>query len=650
MCARRCQTNNKACDCCSVRRVKCDGRSPCARCETANIECTYLRIPKKRGPKSMRQRSIDKITTTKQQLQQERQQYEQNFSQQSPQEEQQLLESDHNITREGRSTGSSSTIEGICYNHVNSSLNSNCFFLSGSERLPESVIDQCLVLYSDNLYKAWPLMQLGALRKILHTSATFKSTAYFFLVALCAATLADLQTNLTFRHNDNKTQSSYVLKAEDLAWMCVNQRAAYDDLNSPDLYGVMLYYCLHRCFARNTDLLNITLRCCSSAITMAHICNLQEERTYSKFSLEEQQIRRRVFYLLLITERYYSIMANYPITFDANVQIPDAGTEDEPESSLTSFLALIRIFTIPEKSFFEEIRHESNDFYLNSPSLDPSVFSIKPGTTDMILNPHLDDILSARDCDRPLWCGKLSASHTIPSMLAALNVEQEKIGLFFAGNVDRSISIHWMKILIWKLALKRSKIVSKCASSSEKSMVPMNMQSFVQILQKNSGVNFDLPASLIKDLLCDVLLMPREEVKIYGPGFEEKLFDIANTVADCLIFREEKDSTTLSVLRDLSGFISSLHPKNKMRLSKFSTKMQDVCAAVRDPIAFFSPFSGSAAHIDDRGYQEKDEKDQSRQSQSSCTGQPRSSQNSIQENELFDQSQAIFSNWQTFED
>ena len=44
----------RACDPCSVRKVRCDGNQPCSRCEAASWECTYLKTPGKSGPKGPR--------------------------------------------------------------------------------------------------------------------------------------------------------------------------------------------------------------------------------------------------------------------------------------------------------------------------------------------------------------------------------------------------------------------------------------------------------------------------------------------------------------------------------------------------------------------------------------------------------------------
>lgn len=54
----------QACDCCRVRRVKCDGEKPCNRCLQHDLKCTYLQPLRKRGPKNIRSRSLKKIAET----------------------------------------------------------------------------------------------------------------------------------------------------------------------------------------------------------------------------------------------------------------------------------------------------------------------------------------------------------------------------------------------------------------------------------------------------------------------------------------------------------------------------------------------------------------------------------------------------------
>jgi hypothetical protein len=41
----------QACDCCHARKIRCNGAAPCNNCEATALPCTYLLIPKKKGPK-----------------------------------------------------------------------------------------------------------------------------------------------------------------------------------------------------------------------------------------------------------------------------------------------------------------------------------------------------------------------------------------------------------------------------------------------------------------------------------------------------------------------------------------------------------------------------------------------------------------------
>jgi Fungal Zn(2)-Cys(6) binuclear cluster domain len=41
----------QACDCCHARKIRCDGAAPCSNCQATSLPCTYLLVPKKKGPK-----------------------------------------------------------------------------------------------------------------------------------------------------------------------------------------------------------------------------------------------------------------------------------------------------------------------------------------------------------------------------------------------------------------------------------------------------------------------------------------------------------------------------------------------------------------------------------------------------------------------
>ncbi|CAI4868892.1 ALH_1b_G0057530.mRNA.1.CDS.1 [Saccharomyces cerevisiae] len=131
----------QSCDCCRVRRVKCDRNRPCDRCRQRNLRCTYLQPLRKRGPKSIGESNLERAA------------------------EIQMVTVNNNIMAAP-----------VMY-----------------KKVPKKVIDQCLRLYHDQLYVIWPMLSYDDLYKLLEENYEDCST-YWFLVSLSAATLSDLHT------------------------------------------------------------------------------------------------------------------------------------------------------------------------------------------------------------------------------------------------------------------------------------------------------------------------------------------------------------------------------------------------------------------------------------------------------------------------
>ncbi|CAI1775627.1 hypothetical protein SEUBUCD646_0P00160 [Saccharomyces eubayanus] len=284
----------QACDCCRVRRVKCNREEPCNRCLQHDLKCTYLRLLKKRGPKSIRTRSLEKIANMQK------------------------------VSEE----------------------NSTMAAPKASVKVPKVLIDQCLRLYNDNLYVIWPLLCYNDLHKLLDEKYD-NCSIYWFLVALSAATLSNLQTGIETKEGDFYT-------GKQLCSLCMSSRQDFDDLSSSDLLRIMTYYCLHRCFAYFSDTIT-SYRLYCEAIGLIKIARFHCEETYKPLSFNEQQLGRKVYYLLLLTERYYSVYIHCATSLDVTISPPQPEAVTDPRLSLDSFLEVIGVFTVPEKCFFDAL-------------------------------------------------------------------------------------------------------------------------------------------------------------------------------------------------------------------------------------------------------------------------------------------------------
>ncbi|CAI4280327.1 CFA_G0004820.mRNA.1.CDS.1 [Saccharomyces cerevisiae] len=338
-----------ACDYCRVRRVKCDGKKPCSRCIEHNFDCTYQQPLKKRGPKPIGTRSLKYIPEAK-------------------------------MFIDNKSCTAAAEI---------------------SMKVPKKVIDQCLRLYHDNLYVIWPLLSYDDLHKLLDEKYN-DHYVYWFLVALSAATLSDLQSEL-------KSEGGFSFTGKQLAVLCMSSRQQFDDLSGRDIFRIMTYYCLLRCFSQSSDVRN-SYRLCREAIGLVIVAGLHREKAYESLSFREQQLLRKVYYLLLLTERYYSVYVHCVTSLDTTIAPPQPEFVTDPRLSLDSFFEMIRVFTVPGKCFFDALATESTSGSCTEDSL------------------------------KKIW----KELHT-----ASLEIEP-----WSYGYVDISFSRHWIRALAWKLVFQ----------------------------------------------------------------------------------------------------------------------------------------------------------------------------------------------------
>ncbi|CAI4497633.1 ADQ_G0022790.mRNA.1.CDS.1 [Saccharomyces cerevisiae] len=351
----------QACDCCRIRRVKCDGKRPCSSCLQNSLDCTYLQPSRKRGPKSIRLRSLKRIAE---------------------------------VQREsGPNTIATAP---VIY-----------------KRVPKKLIDQCLRLYHDNLYVIWPLLSYDDLHKLLEEKYN-DNYVYWFLTALSAATLSDLQTEI-------KSEEEVTFTGKQLSNLCISSCQQFDDLDNSNIFNIMTYYCLHRSFAQISNA-RTSYRLCCEAVGLITVAGLHREETYGSLTFEEQQLRRKLYYLLLMTERYYAIYLHCATSLDATIAPPQPEPVTDPRLSLDSFLEMIRVFTVPGKCFFDALATDSSNASCDEDSL------------------------------KKIW----KELHT-----ASLEIEP-----WSYGYVDIAFSRHWIRVLAWKLVLRTGNINFLSASNS----------------------------------------------------------------------------------------------------------------------------------------------------------------------------------------
>ncbi|KIM95182.1 hypothetical protein OIDMADRAFT_134370 [Oidiodendron maius Zn] len=225
----------RACDCCNIRKIKCEGGLPCGRCMANGLACTYLRERRRSGPRHLRQASM-KIWKEQMALTQ-------------------LKPDELPMSPPGVYQASPA---------------------ADLQQIPTSVIRNVLSMYKESLYGIWPLLATDDLILRLE-SQTSDPTIYALTTALCGATLSNMSRTVM----DESRQGA--LDAEAFIKECRRVRGTYDYMEPVTLDTVLTSYFLHIFYGRQASREQMAAFYIREAITFAHMFGMHLEDTYARY-------------------------------------------------------------------------------------------------------------------------------------------------------------------------------------------------------------------------------------------------------------------------------------------------------------------------------------------------------------------------------
>lgn len=246
-------STRRVCDACSVRRVKCDGCQPCARCRSTSIDCTRLRPKQKMGPKNIRSGTrsrIKKITTRKS--------HETAASEQPEEKTKQATSSPEH------------------------------------ERVANDLLRLYLDIYRHKMYPVWPVVNVSLLVRRLEMSDS-DIEAYTLALSICAATI--LQMRLTV------SERNCLLVPQVAVYEVERIRFLHDHRRNPSLDAVATSFFLHVSYLHLGHRTTSTLLL-REAASIAHLLGLHNPAHYLNLTPKQIQAQVRMQWLLFITERY----------------------------------------------------------------------------------------------------------------------------------------------------------------------------------------------------------------------------------------------------------------------------------------------------------------------------------------------------------
>ncbi|KAF2230715.1 hypothetical protein EV356DRAFT_326838 [Viridothelium virens] len=293
----------RACDACHRRKIKCIVESSilCKNCAAAGLRCTYNAVPQKKGPKGSRAKVISELRETQQR---------------------QPRRDSHGYV------GPSSPPP----------------YERTAGLLSLDVVSACVDFFFFHIYPTQPTLH----RQRVHEAVLAldqSDEAYCSIGALCAYVL--IHSNMPLpgatRRGSGHPHNAVTSLGTEILEEVSRIRKSLNYMETPNLWTVMTSFFLFGCYF-SLDQHNMAWFHLREATTLAITMGMDREETYTGGNLRDVTRRRRLFWLLFITERTYALQRHRPVTLHASIQFPTVDEDPQEVVELTGFCHLISLF------------------------------------------------------------------------------------------------------------------------------------------------------------------------------------------------------------------------------------------------------------------------------------------------------------------
>ncbi|KAI0848532.1 fungal-specific transcription factor domain-containing protein [Daldinia vernicosa] len=326
------QAVKRACDACHRRKVKCDGINPCRNCASAQLTCTYNAIPQKKGPKGSRAKVISELRETQRQT--------------------------------SLSAKVQSRLNGINSPPCSPTLSPTPGLLASE------MAKECIEFFFANMYPIMPILH----RQRLEQQSMYLDSGldtYCLVTSLCAWMMFQPGMNVPgadplLEHLPGANIASGMVLIEET----IRVRKGYEYQESPSLNSLCTSYFLF-CSHYALDMHDKAWYYLREATTLAHIIGMNKEETYLQYDNIEASRRRRLYWLLFVTERAYALQRGRPLTLQASINLPTM-TDDPTDPlapQLNGYILLVNLFRPFDDmfiTFWNKTRSESSPSYLSA--------------------------------------------------------------------------------------------------------------------------------------------------------------------------------------------------------------------------------------------------------------------------------------------
>ncbi|KAG7833350.1 hypothetical protein KL919_003771 [Ogataea angusta] len=449
----------RPCDACAIRRVRCDidscPREICSNCLTHNVPCTNLRVRHKSGPKK--------------------------------------------YTRSNKST------EDPNYGtFIQSRLPAHVCAFSLKQIIPY------LEIYYSNFYDIWPVVSIQSTVSMLTRASPLENVEQVFQLAnvlddfritiaednaqeyaLCCAlcaTIAQYHSFVTYTpaKSDLKSAGLYAQEARRIVY-------EYRLKSRPNIDLLLTSFFLHKFYAIAPGQQHKGLIYLREAVSLADVLRMHEPQSLLHLSPFEAHRQKKIYYLLVVTERYVSFKTNLPVLLEPSIPLPEADFE-RSSNSLYGFTTLCGIFSATDKQFYVELHTK-----VLETGRTHNMFQIP------VTNLFQEFTLNGSTEQKRLWLLELQQKLQI-------RIDMDRIATS-AQKVNVTVSKAWLQSLGWLIASANFLV-------SFDENLPVEHECF--------SVRF--PLKVANELLASLQNLPDHAFRCNGPDISMKLLEIADSL------------------------------------------------------------------------------------------------------------------------
>jgi Fungal specific transcription factor domain len=231
--------------------------------------------------------------------------------------------------------------------------------------LSQQMIDSCIDFFFANMYPTMPILHRGRLLEKVAREIDQSIEAYCLITSLCAFMMIQPGMSLPGRPLGVRTDSDDLVSgkfttATMLLEEVVRLRKAMEYVENPTLESVQTSLFLFACYF-GLDRHNKAWYHLREATTLAQIVGMQEEPSYLAGDSIDSTMKRRLYWLLFITERAYALQRHRPLTLHATIELPNVEGDAAERKIISGFLHMINLFRPFDDTFIGLWNKARND-------------------------------------------------------------------------------------------------------------------------------------------------------------------------------------------------------------------------------------------------------------------------------------------------